>query len=131
MAGNTRGKTGGTTRAPADTPTGVVDRQPLDDLCAGDEDAAELVASLVALYDRDGSQRIEMLHDAVRRGDGETVIAVVHSLKGASRTIGAVEVGALCELIERSGRMPKAAEVSRLDAAFRRALTVLRHFEVH
>lgn len=102
----------------------IVDRTMIDELkeLNGDD---ELLTSLVEMFVRDGSERISELEAASRAGDLAAATEAAHALKGSSRTLGAVEVGHLCEQIESRASPPAAAEVAELRTAFERACGTL------
>ncbi|MFZ5806369.1 MAG: Hpt domain-containing protein [Verrucomicrobiota bacterium] len=57
---------------------------------------------LLNLYINESIKAIPQISEAVGRSDWEESIRLVHSLKGASRNVGAVDVAALCQETEVS-----------------------------
>jgi CheY-like chemotaxis protein len=85
----------------------------------------DLLAELIAIYLRDTPPRLAALHEAVARTDAEALRREVHSLKGSSSQIGAVQIAHLCTDLEHqmgATDLAGAAETLRqLDEAFGRA----------
>jgi CheY-like chemotaxis protein len=90
----------------------------------------DLLAELLTVYLRDTPRRLTALHEAVAGADAEAVRREVHSLKGSSSQIGAVQVARLCaDLEEQAGAtdLRGATEtLRRLDAAFDRVRAQLQ-----
>src|SRR5205085_6385792 len=84
----------------------------------------DILAELIAVYLRDTPPRLAALREAVARVDAEAVRREVHSLKGSSSQIGAVQMARLCTDLEHQAGttdLGGAAEsLRRLDEAFGR-----------
>ncbi len=61
-----------------------------------------LLNKLQASFARDTSARLRALRTAVARADVAAVAFNLHSLKGSAANLGAIEIVATCEQIERS-----------------------------
>ncbi len=64
------------------------------------EDDPALRGELIALFEREGRERLERLSAAVRRGDLPTLRAGAHSLKGSALNLGALRLAQLAEALE-------------------------------
>jgi two-component system, NarL family, sensor histidine kinase EvgS len=88
-----------------------VDRTVLAEMCGGDEGfERRILRNFWQATEKD----IVKLRDAVSRSDVRAVTLVAHSIKGASRTIGAQDLGFVCDRIEKAGR---AAETETIIGA--------------
>src|ERR1700687_2879991 len=94
-----------------------VDRSVLAEMCGGDE-AFEL--RILRNFRQATQIDISKLRDAVTRGDLAAVALVSHSIKGASRTIGAHDLAAACERIESAGRAAESSTIVATMPAFDR-----------
>jgi len=72
-------------------------------MCAGQEGTRSLDHLLGIFFD-EAERRIQGLDEAIRAGDGQTVMELGHGLKGSSGTFGAVAVSNLAALLEEAGR---------------------------
>ncbi|MEO5339479.1 MAG: Hpt domain-containing protein [Magnetococcus sp. MYC-9] len=68
-----------------------------------DVDAEDLLRVL-SLYLEAFPGRVAGVREAIERLDGDALARVAHPLKSASRQIGALHLGALCEQLEQAGR---------------------------
>lgn len=91
---------------------------------------ASLVREMGALFVSLGAERVAAARAGVTYGDLDTIERAAHSLKSSAGNVGAVELQALAEAVERAaaeGRREDAAEgVDALEAAFEAAR---RHIE--
>ncbi|HEX7490097.1 MAG TPA: response regulator [Candidatus Limnocylindrales bacterium] len=98
----------------------VLDQETLDSLRSlgyGDED---VLGPLIDLLESEASGHLTAIEAAVERGDAQALGGIAHTLKGASRNLGAVLVGNIAAELERRGKSGSAAEaelVSQLRAA--------------
>ena len=79
----------------------------------GGDDA--FVADLVETYLGDGTAQLAAIEAAARDRDAEALVRPAHTLKSASRTVGATRLGELSRQIEmlgRSGSTTGAAELA-------------------
>jgi CheY-like chemotaxis protein len=67
---------------------------------------ADLLHKLQASFARDTPERLHALRAAVTAGDAEAVAFNVHTLKGSAANLGATEIVATCQRIERSPGAP-------------------------
>jgi HPt (histidine-containing phosphotransfer) domain-containing protein len=63
-----------------------------------------VLTTLLALYFDQAASNISELTGAVERGDASTVAELAHKLKGASLTLGAVQVSRLASELEATAR---------------------------
>jgi len=109
--------------APADHQ--FIDLSRLHETCGGD---AEFASEVVAEYLRTAPALVDQIWEAVESGNPIEAARAVHSLKGASRAIGAWELGDLCEELEgyaSSGTMNEIG-FATLRRAFARVVEALK-----
>jgi two-component system, NarL family, sensor histidine kinase EvgS len=92
-----------------------VDRAVLAEMCGGDE---AFERRILRNFWQATQNDIAKLRDAVTSGDLREVALVSHSIKGASRTIGAHELAAVCGRIEEAGRAAESSAVLATMPAF-------------
>ena len=77
-----------------------------------------------------GNRQIATLTAAHDNGDTKTIISVAHTLKSASRTVGAMALGELCQQLETAGlssdRPQIQARMSGLAAVFAQAQSLIQ-----
>ncbi len=108
----------------------ILDDSVLNDLRELDPDGSGgFLKQIVGVFEEQTVEILEALRAAATANDLVTLGNLAHKLKGSSRTVGAAELGNLCESLERDarqGEMPDASE--RLDGlveACSRARTAL------
>lgn len=94
----------------------------LDGLCAADE---AFRRELLGLFVDEGAKDVALIAEAVRRGDTDAVLGLVHLFRGACSTMGAAALALECRAIEaalRSGAGIEqvAADVARLEDSWER-----------
>ena len=72
-------------------------------------DRIALQRSLLTNYLGHADTLLPQLAQALRQGDGAQASAIAHRLKSASRSVGAMRLGALCEAAELAGQSGLAA----------------------
>jgi len=87
-------------RSDGDRPS-PVDRSILADLCGGD---VAFERRILGNFRRVTETDAPRLRDAVASSDAVAVTRLSHSIKGASRTIGAHDLGNVCDRIEQASR---------------------------
>ena len=92
-----------------------VDRAVLAEMCGGDE---AFERRILRNFWQATQNDIAKLRVAVTSGDLRGVALVSHSIKGASRTIGAHELAAVCNRIEEAGRAAESSAVLATMPAF-------------
>jgi two-component system sensor histidine kinase EvgS len=92
-----------------------VDRAVLAAMCGGDE---AFERRILRNFWQATQNDIVKLQDAVTSGDLRAVAHVSHSIKGASRTIGAHDLAAVCDRIEEAGRAAESSAVLATMPAF-------------
>lgn len=75
----------------------LVDSSALDELREAGPDFLE---DLISLFARDAATRLELLHEAVRRGDAPEAKSLAHSMKGSGAGVGAVKVSQVAAELE-------------------------------
>jgi HPt (histidine-containing phosphotransfer) domain-containing protein len=106
----------------------LIDVVTIELLIEADDGAMNLVNEVCSLYFVDGRKRVDAILSAAKQGDVDAAAHGAHALKGASRTIGAVEVGLVCERIEQAGELPGQDALDELEQSFSRACGALRAF---
>jgi HPt (histidine-containing phosphotransfer) domain-containing protein len=84
------------------------------------EGGEDVLGPLVDLLESEAEGHLAAIEAAVERGDAQALGGIAHTLKGASRNLGAVLVGEIAAELERRGKSGSAAEaelVSQLKAA--------------
>jgi two-component system sensor histidine kinase EvgS len=100
---------------PDDAPGPAIDPTVLDEFSGGDNVVRLEILQQFRLYnDRDGAQ----LKLAMQDGDLAQVTRTSHRIKGASRTIGAMDLASVCERIELAGRANDTQAVAANAEAF-------------
>jgi HPt (histidine-containing phosphotransfer) domain-containing protein len=96
---------------------GAVDDAVLGELRETVGDDPEFIAELVDEFLQDAPAQLESLRDGVTSGDASRVTRAAHTLKGNSRTFGAMELASLCQEAEAAARLGDLeAVLSRVDA---------------
>ena len=83
----------------------------------GGDDA--FVADLVETYLTDGADQLAAIDTAVRARDADALVRPAHTLKSASRTVGASRLGELSRQIEMLGRARSTTGAAELAAEAR------------
>jgi HPt (histidine-containing phosphotransfer) domain-containing protein len=113
--------------APAAPP--VVDEEALARLARLRPQGPDPVPEYVALFLAEAPAQIGAIHAALAGTDPDAVRRAAHALKSSARTIGAAELAAGAERIERHARDGALADAGvqarDLDAAFARARAAL------
>ncbi len=98
-------------------PRGTLDTTVLVELRESVGDDPEFVAELVGDFLADAPDQLATLRDATGSGDAPGAMRAAHTLKGNSRTFGAMELASLCQDAEAAARAGDLESVSgRLDA---------------
>ncbi|HEV7393455.1 MAG TPA: Hpt domain-containing protein [Burkholderiales bacterium] len=92
-----------------------LDRAVLAEMCGGDE---AFERRILRNFWQATQNDIAKLRDAVISGDLRAVALISHSIKGASRTIGAHELAAVCDRIEEAGRAAESSTILATMPAF-------------
>jgi CheY-like chemotaxis protein/HPt (histidine-containing phosphotransfer) domain-containing protein len=98
----------------------VLDQETLAMLRSLGEGGEDVLGPLVDLLESEAEGHLAAIEAAVERGDAQALGGIAHTLKGASRNLGAVLVGEIAAELERRGKSGSAAEaelVSQLKAA--------------
>jgi HPt (histidine-containing phosphotransfer) domain-containing protein len=99
----------------------AIDQSALDEYFPGVE--GELLGSMISLFLDDTPQRFPEIRQALDSGDFDTACRLAHSLKGASKTFGAIRLSELCRELETLLRDKVLDEaVTKLDAVEREYL---------
>ncbi len=110
--------------------TGIINRARLDEFREYDDADGSLVKDMIALYLRDGAERLAEIRRSFDAGESESLMKAAHALKGGASNIGADAIADLCKTIEQCARdgTPGAAAgaVAALPAAFDAARDALQ-----
>lgn len=68
------------------------------------EEADELLKEVIDSYLQESPKQLTALREAIAMGDHSTLIAVAHSLKASSASLGATGLAQLCEALEVKGQ---------------------------
>ena len=114
-------------------PNGPIDRARLRRLLPLNRPGREhAVEELIAQFVADAPLRFIALREAAAQHDATALNETAHALRGAAEHFGALEVGALCEQLERlarTGSLGGAIElIEALEEAFGRARVALTQF---
>jgi signal transduction histidine kinase/DNA-binding response OmpR family regulator len=86
-------------------PTGPIDYKKLDDIRSlQSEKAPDLLADIALAYIEDSRRNLEILSNAIARGDDATLKFAAHSMKSSSANVGGVKLAALCDTLQDMGR---------------------------
>jgi two-component system sensor histidine kinase/response regulator len=93
----------------------MADSTALDEVALMEEcdDDKEFLARMVEIFDRDSSERMPKLQDAIKAGDSETVSAEAHALKGGLGNFFAAasfETAHKLEMMGRDGNLDEAED---------------------
>ncbi len=66
----------------------------------------------VRVFIEDTANRVAVLHDAVTRDDRDAILHQVHAIKGSCSNFGALELTALCELLQQQLHAAEAADIN-------------------
>jgi two-component system, NarL family, sensor histidine kinase EvgS len=105
--------------------TPPVEPTALDELSGGDE---HLAHEMLARFWRYNEEDAGALRDAVRRRSPEDVMVACHRIKGAGRTIGALELASASERAELAARETDWSAVGSAMGAFEREIARLGAF---
>ena len=78
----------------------TLDRDVLAVFCDGDGRLSSFARLLIHQYVQEAESQVAALNDAAEAQSVETLKMISHSLKGSSKTVGAMRLGALCEEVE-------------------------------
>jgi PAS domain S-box-containing protein len=113
----------------ADVDGNVIDAERFGEVRDLDDGDGEVLRELVAAFLDDASTQVARLHDAAAEGDPEVIERLAHGLKGASASMGAVGLAALCAHVESLARGRIIADVpalaDELDVELRRVRDAL------
>jgi HPt (histidine-containing phosphotransfer) domain-containing protein len=104
---------------------GLLDQEALANIRALDDHGAVLRRA-IALYLEDGRQKTARLHAALEAGDADALIQLAHGFKSASQNVGAVQLGDLCDRLERHGHHGALAEAGLLVRAIDKQFQTIR-----
>ena len=87
-----------------------------------EEGEPDILGELFDLFLQDTPTRLRAMREAVKLEDNEAVQRIAHSLKGSSANLGAQQMAAMCEDLERQARGGAAAAevVTQLETEFAR-----------
>jgi signal transduction histidine kinase/CheY-like chemotaxis protein len=123
--------------APAETkespPSGDLPAIPGIDIQAGLKNSGDSVNSYISIlsyYCRDVDERIPKIRRAAEEADFSSYTTMVHAVKGASRSIGAVTVGDLAAELEAAGRGQNTGVITeKTDTLLQKLLELTGHIQ--
>ncbi len=109
----------------------ILDIDIIRQLVSLDGQEHDWIEEVMSDYIKQLRESIERLHQAARQGDMNALRMTAHSIKGASKQLGATRVGALLGRIEREAEVERAKalvhdlsdEVPRIEEAVRQLLS--------
>lgn len=112
--------------APESTPV-ALDEQKLTQLRAMQSPGApDLETKVIKLYLQSTTELLESLRRAIADNDSSALAQVAHSLKSSSGNVGAVQVAAVCKILEQRGREKRLDDIDRLLAELETAYGLAR-----
>jgi CheY-like chemotaxis protein len=112
-------------RLPLRRPAVAIDNRVLAMISGGN---AEMERELLAEFQRTNGTDAALLGVAVASRDVPALVAMSHRMKGASRTMGASALGAVCERLENAGRIEDWAAIEATMAEFQ---TEMQRLDAH
>ncbi len=91
-----------------------------------DDESGEFVAGLVETYLKQASRLLDAIEQAVADGDREQLRRSAHTLKGSSRSVGAMRLGALGERVEHEHEQEGLSDLPPVVASARVELDAVR-----
>ena len=85
----------------------------------------EMIAEVIALFRQTEQASCQELQQQLASGEWENVGRSAHKLKGLCRQIGANDVGALCEQLEKAGKSQDATQCQQLTPGVIQAVQAL------
>ncbi|MGZ8450111.1 MAG: response regulator, partial [Candidatus Deferrimicrobiaceae bacterium] len=119
------------TRAAAKSQATPIDKNVLDGIRALEEDGNRgLLERILHLYLSDAPGLVERIHSAAEKGDMESLLRAVHTLKSSSANVGATGLSDLCRKVEgmvRAGEPIAAGDplLSKFEGEHRSVLEAL------
>lgn len=99
----------------------ALDATRLAEVCGDDP---EFLRAVLGEFVADGNKNLRALRDALELTDQEKALAILHRLKGSSRTVGAIEVAentaTIESAIQANGLSALELEIDRLEQAWER-----------
>lgn len=74
----------------------------------------EIIQRLLRKFIHSATETVEDIQETFSRNDGDSIIALAHKLKGGARSMGAVELGDTCQMLENAVKDQKWTEVENL-----------------
>ncbi len=85
---------------------------------------------LVSAFEQDNRKHIDSIEQLIDNDEAEQVSRQVHSIKGASSNLGALELASVCQQLEaqaKAGDLSNAKELlSQIKVEFEKAIKVLQ-----
>jgi HPt (histidine-containing phosphotransfer) domain-containing protein len=83
----------------------ILDHAVIDELRQLDPDGSSgFLGSIIEVFDTQCDELLPELIAAAASGDPDAIAKKAHKLKGSARTIGAAQVGELCQALEHAAR---------------------------
>lgn len=94
------------------------------------EDEPELFAELIQTYSNEGVSLMNMLREAITKGDAHQLNQVAHSLKSSSANLGATQLANYCQALELQGKSDdlthSAAAFAKLETEYQQVMRALK-----
>jgi HPt (histidine-containing phosphotransfer) domain-containing protein len=71
---------------------------------------------LLGKFLKNTDKQVAAILSAAAAGDANTVAGIAHTLKSAARSVGALALGELCQVLETAGRLGDAGKCGILTA---------------
>lgn len=89
----------------AKSPFAVIDQEIIAGLCSmAGEDADEMLKELIEVYLEDAPARLQAIREAANNTDAMALQQATHALRSMSVTIGAIQFGSLCDVLEQNAK---------------------------
>ncbi len=60
----------------------------------------DIIKRLLHKFIQSATETVQDIHDSFSQNNGEALIALAHKLKGGSRSMGAIQLGDKCQILE-------------------------------
>ena len=110
---------------PAREPAGPIDASVVAQISGGDRD---LESEVMRRFREAHAEDVRELRRGVGDANFDLVVGASHRIKGATRTIGALDLASVCEGLERAGRARDAAAIAEHMPRFDRENARLRDY---
>ncbi len=109
----------------------LLDQKRLDMIRAMQHDnSPSVLDKIIVMYNESSPELMRCIHDAVDKGNADSLREAAHNLKSSSANLGATDFAALCRELENMGSMGKVDEscselLGQLDEAYKQVVEAL------